>query len=96
MNDVGKMKGDLKGLEVEEVDYNEEPKPNQTTKSSNQKSSGGGGGFFSSLKGLVGGKVLTKETIQPVIEKMQDHLIGTSFFLFYLCLHCLEFIYFEF
>ena len=33
------------------------------------------GGLFSSLKSLVGAKVLTQESIAPVMEKMQDHLI---------------------
>jgi hypothetical protein len=35
------------------------------------------GGLFSSLKSLVGSKTLSIEAIQPVMEKMQDHLIGT-------------------
>lgn len=33
------------------------------------------GGLFSSLKSLVGAKVLTKESIEPVMEKMQEHLV---------------------
>lgn len=40
--------------------------------------SSGGGGLFSSLKGLVGSKVLTKEAIQPVMEKMQEHLVSKN------------------
>lgn len=42
--------------------------------------SGGGGGafgFFNGLRNLVGSKTLTREDIQPVLDKMRDHLIGT-------------------
>lgn len=28
------------------------------------------------LKGLVGSKSLTREDMEPVLEKMKDHLIG--------------------
>ncbi len=45
-------------------------KPSQTVTKS------GTGGLFSSLKSLVGSKTLTKESIEPVMEKLQDHLIG--------------------
>jgi len=43
-------------------------------------SGGGGGGafgFFNGLRNLVGSKTLTREDIQPVLDKMRDHLIGT-------------------
>ena len=52
---------------------------NSNTSSKNAKnlnSSKGMGGLFSSLKSLVGAKILTKETIAPVMEKMQEHLVG--------------------
>lgn len=39
---------------------------------------GGLGGMFGMLKGLVGSKSLTREDMDPVLEKMKDHLIGTS------------------
>lgn len=37
---------------------------------------GGLGGMFGMLKGLVGSKSLTREDMDPVLEKMKDHLIG--------------------
>lgn len=33
--------------------------------------------MFGVLKGLVGSKTLTQEDMEPVLEKMKDHLIGT-------------------
>lgn len=39
---------------------------------------GGLGGMFGMLKGLVGSKSLTREDMDPVLEKMKDHLIGRS------------------
>lgn len=38
---------------------------------------GGLGGMFGMLKGLVGSKSLTRQDMDPVLEKMKDHLIGT-------------------
>lgn len=34
------------------------------------------GGFWSGLKSLVGSKMLTPDVLQPVLDKMRDHLIG--------------------
>jgi signal recognition particle receptor subunit alpha len=67
------MRGELRGIEEVVVDYSDDQ---QVKKSAASSSSSSTSGFFSSLKGLVGSKVLTKETIQPVMDKMQDHLIG--------------------
>lgn len=33
--------------------------------------------MFGVLKGLVGSKTLTRQDMEPVLEKMKDHLIGT-------------------
>ena len=30
------------------------------------------------FRGLVGSKALTKEALQPALDKMSDHLIGES------------------
>lgn len=35
-------------------------------------------GMFSLFKNLVGGKVLTTDDLQPVLEKLKDHLIGKN------------------
>jgi hypothetical protein len=47
-----------------------------TTKVPNGTSSSkSSGGLFASFKSLVGNKILTKESIEPVMEKMQEHLV---------------------
>lgn len=40
------------------------------------KKGGSSGGMFGMLKGLVGSKSLTRDDMEPVLEKMRDHLIG--------------------
>lgn len=45
------------------------------------KSSGLGGGLFSFFKGLAGQKTLTLDDINPVLDKMKEHLIGNVFIL---------------
>ena len=47
----------------------------ELTKSSNSSSSGG---LWSSLSSLVGNKALSRADIEPVISKMQDHLISKN------------------
>uniref|UniRef100_A0A3Q2YV87 SRP receptor subunit alpha n=1 Tax=Hippocampus comes TaxID=109280 RepID=A0A3Q2YV87_HIPCM len=42
------------------------------------KKSGGFGGMFGMLKGLVGSKSLNLEDMEPVLEKMRDHLIAKN------------------
>jgi len=64
---VGKMKGDLKGIEVED-----------SFSGAGKKAAKSNAGIFSSLKSLVGAKVLSKELIDPVIEKMQEHLVSKN------------------
>lgn len=34
--------------------------------------------MFGMLKGLVGAKSLSQEDMEPVLEKMRDHLIGIT------------------
>ena len=38
----------------------------------------GYGGIWSSLSGLVGSKPLTRQNIDPVISKMQEHLMSKN------------------
>ena len=64
---VGTMKGELAGLDSNPVQ----------NESGNQKASGGGG-LFGLFKSLSGGKTITMETMEPVLEKMREHLIGES------------------
>ena len=41
------------------------------------------GGFFSMFRGLVGANALTREALQPALDKMRDHLIGKRYFKFF-------------
>ena len=91
-SDVGKYRGDLQGIEIESEEEGggeEEVEEVQPLKniSNGAPANGGGkkvvggkvsGGIFSSLKSLVGAKVLSEEMIAPVMEKMQDHVIGNG------------------
>lgn len=36
----------------------------------------GGGGVFSLFKSLTAGRVITAQSIEPVMEKMKEHLIS--------------------
>jgi signal recognition particle receptor subunit alpha len=82
------LSGALKDIEVEEADddYDYEETNNKSNKSKNTTNgkkqttaaSSSNSGFFSSLKGLVGGKTLTKESMASVMEKMQEHLVAKN------------------
>ena len=63
----GTMKGDLEGLESLTT---------QNGRSDSASGGSGGGGFFSMFKSLSGGKTITRESMEPVLEKMKEHLIG--------------------
>ncbi|XP_069989025.1 signal recognition particle receptor subunit alpha homolog [Penaeus vannamei] len=62
---IGTLSGNLRGMDV------------QNEKESNDKKSSGGG-VFSMFRGLVGGKTLSEADIEPVLEKLKDHLIGKN------------------
>ncbi|XP_028321237.1 signal recognition particle receptor subunit alpha isoform X1 [Gouania willdenowi] len=48
------------------------------TSSISSKKAGGFGGMFGMLKGLVGSKNLTQADMEPVLDKMRDHLIAKN------------------
>jgi signal recognition particle receptor subunit alpha len=82
---VGQMEGELKDIETESSDENEEDaEVEQVTKSQTKVTSNEGSnkgtsfGFLSGLRSLVGSKTLTEADIQPVLEKMRDHLIAKN------------------
>lgn len=80
---IGTMKGGIQDLEVEsEEEYSDdngsdeemvEVRTNNTSSNKKQTS-----GMFSLFKGLVGSKNLTREHMQPALEKLRDHLIGKN------------------
>ncbi|XP_038123834.1 signal recognition particle receptor subunit alpha isoform X2 [Cyprinodon tularosa] len=80
------MKGDLRSVDYEsseEVELEEEEEEeeevgvSEKTQTSSKKS-GGFGGMFGMLKGLVGSKSLSREDMEPVLEKMREHLIAKN------------------
>jgi signal recognition particle receptor subunit alpha len=82
---VGRMAGNLKDIEAESTDDDEDDtEMEQGTKGEKKVSSEGTGkkgtsfGFLSGLRSLVGSKTLTATDIEPVLEKMRDHLIAKN------------------
>ncbi|XP_019950618.1 signal recognition particle receptor subunit alpha isoform X1 [Paralichthys olivaceus] len=77
---VSSMEGDLppvdyESSEEEEIEEEDERVVvNETSKKSSKKG-GSFGGMFGMLKGLVGSKSLSSDDMEPVLEKMKDHLI---------------------
>ncbi|XP_022541696.2 signal recognition particle receptor subunit alpha [Astyanax mexicanus] len=83
---VHSMKGELRDVdyessedeeEEEEVEEEEEDR-GMTADSSRKGGRKGFGGMFGMLKGLVGSKTLTQLDMEPVLEKMKDHLIAKN------------------
>ncbi|XP_051494566.1 signal recognition particle receptor subunit alpha [Apus apus] len=77
LGDRNREPGRLYDLEYESEDEAEEEKVLQNPSKPSVKK-GGLGGMFGMLKGLVGSKSLTREDMDPVLEKMKDHLIAKN------------------
>ncbi|XP_014673132.1 PREDICTED: signal recognition particle receptor subunit alpha-like, partial [Priapulus caudatus] len=89
---VGKMKGEIKGMEVESDEEEEEEEVQEeevvkevTVKGSPSKGAStakgqpaAGFGMFNVFKSLVGSKVISDEDMRPVLDRMRDHLIGKN------------------
>ncbi|XP_060780022.1 signal recognition particle receptor subunit alpha isoform X2 [Neoarius graeffei] len=79
---VGSMKGDLQDVDCESSEdmdeEEEEPKEMLVSVSRKGARKGAIGGMFGVLKGLVGSKTLTLQDMEPVLEKMKDHLIAKN------------------
>ncbi|KAJ9586851.1 hypothetical protein L9F63_019533 [Diploptera punctata] len=74
-NIIGTMAGRIRDIEVEsdsEDDYEEEIEVHHARKVEQQPKSKG---VFSLFRSLVGNKNLTHDDMQPVLEKLKDHLI---------------------
>ncbi|XP_011310158.1 signal recognition particle receptor subunit alpha homolog [Fopius arisanus] len=71
---IGQMRGGIRDLEVESDSDEEEIEVVTQTKPEKKS----GGGMFSVLKGLVSNKQLTSTDLDPVLEKMKDHLIAKN------------------
>ncbi|XP_048369060.1 signal recognition particle receptor subunit alpha [Sphaerodactylus townsendi] len=77
LGDPDREPGHLRDLEYESEEEIEEEKEVHSSSSASVKK-GGLGGMFGMLKGLVGSKNLTREDMDPVLEKMKDHLIAKN------------------
>ncbi|XP_072210976.1 signal recognition particle receptor subunit alpha [Excalfactoria chinensis] len=77
LRDRNREPGRLYDLEYESDEEVEEEKIIQNTSKPSTKK-GGLGGMFGMLKGLVGSKSLTRQDMDPVLEKMKDHLIAKN------------------
>ncbi|KAM9217125.1 signal recognition particle receptor subunit alpha isoform 1-T1 [Leptosomus discolor] len=77
LGDRNREPGRLYDLEYESDDEGEEEKVVQNLSKPSAKK-GGLGGMFGMLKGLVGSKSLAREDMDPVLEKMKDHLIAKN------------------
>ncbi|XP_010891598.1 signal recognition particle receptor subunit alpha [Esox lucius] len=79
---LSSMKGDLLAVDYEssEDDEVEEEEERVVIADTSRKSprKGGFGGMFGMLKGLVGSKSLSQEDMEPVLDKMRDHLIAKN------------------
>lgn len=86
---IGSMKGGIQDLEVESEDddyssssddegSSSDYNANNTNKTAPNASAKKGGGVFSLFKGLVGSKNLSRDDMQPALEKLRDHLIGKN------------------
>jgi len=71
LNVIGKS-SQLEGLETEQTDSSSDEDDNSAVTSK------GTGGIWSSLTGLVGSKPLNRKDIEPLISKMQDHLMAKN------------------
>lgn len=79
---IGSMKGGIQDLEPDsDSDYAEEEDEEEVQNYDSRQSaapSKKSGGVFSMFKGLVGSKNLTREAMQPALDKLRDHLISKN------------------
>lgn len=83
---IGTMKGIIQDLEVESEEEEDSPSSeeevvnvkkrpmNGVTTNTKQKTNS----MFSIFKGLVGSKNLSRDDMQPALDKLRDHLIGKN------------------
>lgn len=72
------MKGGIRDLEVESDSSDDEESSFEEIEQSKPQAQKKTTGMFSMFKSLVGNKSLDKESMQPVLEKLRDHLISKN------------------
>ncbi|XP_038817072.1 signal recognition particle receptor subunit alpha-like isoform X1 [Salvelinus namaycush] len=78
---LSSMKGDLLAVDYESSEDEEEDAVERVVVADTSKQipkKGTFGGMFGMLKGLVGSKSLSQEDMEPVLDKMRDHLIAKN------------------
>ncbi|XP_021443912.2 signal recognition particle receptor subunit alpha [Oncorhynchus mykiss] len=78
---LSSMKGDLLAVDYESSEEEEEDVVEKVVVADTSKQipkRGAYGGMFGMLKGLVGSKSLSQEDMEPVLDKMRDHLIAKN------------------
>ncbi|KAL1131300.1 hypothetical protein AAG570_010918 [Ranatra chinensis] len=75
---VGQMVGGIKDIEVESDSEGSEVEEEVEMINLQKKPQAKTRGMFSLFKGLVGSKNLSREGMQPVLEKLKDHLIAKN------------------
>ncbi|XP_058129014.1 signal recognition particle receptor subunit alpha homolog [Anopheles ziemanni] len=80
---IGSMKGGIQDLDVDsDSDNYSEEEDDEVEEyagaASKKQTSGTRGGMFSMFKGLVGSKNLSRDDMQPALEKLRDHLIAKN------------------
>ncbi|XP_014070160.1 signal recognition particle receptor subunit alpha [Salmo salar] len=82
---LSSMKGDLLAVDYESSEGDEEEEEEDAVErvvvadtSKKIPKKGAFGGMFGMLKGLVGSKSLSQEDMEPVLDKMRDHLIAKN------------------
>ncbi|GFW66350.1 signal recognition particle receptor subunit alpha [Trichonephila clavipes] len=73
--EVGKYRGPVKRVETSESESEESEDEEVEVKKKGQTK---GYGMFNMFKGLVGQKNVTRESIQPILDKLKDHMIAKN------------------
>lgn len=83
---VGTMQGNIPDLDEESEsdrdmdsdDSDEDQEQQQKQKQQTSRGKAKTGGLLSYFKGIVGAKTMTRQDLQPALEKMRDHLISKN------------------
>uniref|UniRef100_A0A2L2Y3W6 Signal recognition particle receptor subunit alpha n=1 Tax=Parasteatoda tepidariorum TaxID=114398 RepID=A0A2L2Y3W6_PARTP len=71
--DVGKYRGPVKRVETSESESESEEEGEEPKKGATKSY-----GMFNMFKGLVGQKNVTREGMQPILDKLKDHMIAKN------------------
>uniref|UniRef100_A0A2I9LPS3 Signal recognition particle receptor n=1 Tax=Centruroides hentzi TaxID=88313 RepID=A0A2I9LPS3_9SCOR len=72
---VGKMKGNVQGMEYSSEEESDEEEKTVQSKSSKKSKAGG---VFSMFQSLVGSKSISVEDMKPILDKLKDHMIAKN------------------